>query len=106
MARSMELVNSFGLVFHLAIQGQMNSFNTIRANGGEACLMGWEYIKKLMVIYIRDRSKMDLNMEKAQNCMEMETIIKENSSMECLRDMENIHGKTVTFIRETLSKDY
>ena len=78
MARSMELVNSFGLVFHLAIQGQMNSFNTIRANGGEACLMGWEYIKKLMVIYIRDRSRMDSNMEKVLNYMEMEITTKVN----------------------------
>jgi hypothetical protein len=106
MERSMEMVNSIGLVFHLEIQSQMDSSNITKVNGGEVCLMDSECIKKLMVIYIRDRSRMDSNMEKVLNYMEMEITTKVNLWMVCLKDMVNILGKTVTIIRETLSKDY
>ena len=79
MERSMEMVSFIGLVFHLAIQSQMNSFSITKVNGGEVCLMDSECIKKLMVIYIRDLSRMDLSMEKALSFMEMEITIKVNS---------------------------
>lgn len=106
MVRSMEMVSFIGLVFHLEIQSQMNSSNTTKVNGGAVYLMDLECIKKLMVIYIRDLSRMDLSMEKALSFMETEITIKVNSWMVCLKDMVNILGKTATIIRETLSKDY
>lgn len=46
MARNTETANSIGLVFHHAIRNQINLSSPMKVNGGEACLMVLEYIRK------------------------------------------------------------
>ena len=74
--KNMGQVNSTGLICRPRIQKLINSFSTMRANGGEDCRMVREFIKNWEVIYIWEYSKTGLNMEKAQSGLEMEIFTK------------------------------
>ncbi len=78
MGRNMEMANFTGLAFLHVIQSQMNLYNTMRVNGGVACLTDLECIRKLMEIYIQEHSEMVLNTEKELNYMEMGITIKDS----------------------------
>ena len=64
-----------------------------------------ELIKEQMEISILVHSKMDSSTVKERRTMEMVTFTEDNSSMDFLKDMENIYGKIQALIEEISNKD-
>ncbi len=103
--RSMGVGVFFGLAYpQLEIQDN-NLSSIIKANGGEDCLMDLVHIKKSMVTYTLELSKMDWNMAKEHNCMEMAIFIRESLSMDTHKDMESILGQMEASLKVIFSKE-
>ena len=79
---------------------QNNKFSIMKELGGEDCLMGLEFIIKLMEIATKDFLRTALSMVKDHNNSQMEIFIKDNMSMVSHKGLVNIFGEMVLHTKE------
>jgi len=103
MARSMDKVNSIGLISPLKIQRVMISWSIMKDNGGEDYLTAKGSIRRSMVTYIWVSLKMDWSTAKERNGSQMVTIIRVNSWMDYQKDMESMFGKIAVHLKVILN---
>lgn len=72
--------------------------------GGEGSQMVLALIRKPMVIFTMDSSRMVWNMAKDNSTFVMATLIRVNTLMACLKDKAYTFGMMVVNIKEILSK--
>lgn len=103
--KNMEKAYFTGSVWPHATPKKISSCRPTRESGGEDSPTAKESIKKSMAIATPEYSKMDSNMEKESNTMEMVITTKGSMSMVCPKVSGSICGLTVTLTKVISSKD-